>query len=135
MTPLDHTFTNGAGRQVSVVEIYLNKRGTLEKAERRATGALYGLAADTTEQSDVICHKAGCDQAEALDFRKRWLAGSGDRCGGQEAALHGSICCGAALMIPTLRVEIIGCSRQLASCPATAARALTSTLPLCPPQH
>ncbi|KAH8021300.1 hypothetical protein HPB51_014871 [Rhipicephalus microplus] len=26
-------------------------QGTLEKAERRATGALYGLAADTTEQS------------------------------------------------------------------------------------
>ncbi|KAH8021301.1 hypothetical protein HPB51_014872 [Rhipicephalus microplus] len=32
----------------------------------------------------VICHKAGCDQAEALDFRKRWLAGSGDRCGGRK---------------------------------------------------
>ncbi|XP_075740480.1 uncharacterized protein LOC142790189 isoform X2 [Rhipicephalus microplus] len=35
-------------------------------------------------------------------------------------------------MIPTLRVQIIGCSRQLASCPATAARALTAPLSLCP---
>ncbi|XP_075743666.1 uncharacterized protein LOC142801676 [Rhipicephalus microplus] len=38
-------------------------------------------------------------------------------------------------MIPTLRVQIIGCSRQLASCPATAARALTAPLPLCPQRN
>ncbi|XP_075736634.1 uncharacterized protein LOC119180867 isoform X2 [Rhipicephalus microplus] len=31
--------------------------------------------------TDVICQKAGCDQAEALNFIKRWLPGSGD-CGG-----------------------------------------------------
>ncbi|XP_075726035.1 uncharacterized protein LOC142767708 isoform X2 [Rhipicephalus microplus] len=31
--------------------------------------------------TDVICQKAGCDQAEALNFIKRWLPGSGDRCG------------------------------------------------------
>ncbi|XP_075728734.1 uncharacterized protein LOC142769401 [Rhipicephalus microplus] len=29
----------------------------------------------------VICQKAGCDQAEALNCIKRWLPGSGDRCG------------------------------------------------------
>ncbi|XP_075739904.1 uncharacterized protein LOC142785328 isoform X2 [Rhipicephalus microplus] len=33
---------------------------------------------------DVICHKAGCDQMEALFFIKRWLPGSGDRCGGRK---------------------------------------------------
>ncbi|XP_075721857.1 uncharacterized protein LOC142765168 isoform X2 [Rhipicephalus microplus] len=38
-------------------------------------------------------------------------------------------------MIPTLRVQIIGCSRQLASCPATAARALTAPLSLCPQRN
>ncbi|XP_075728181.1 uncharacterized protein LOC142769124 isoform X3 [Rhipicephalus microplus] len=35
----------------------------------------------TAEAQDVICQKAGCDQAEALNFIKRWLPGSGDRCG------------------------------------------------------
>ncbi|XP_075744243.1 uncharacterized protein LOC142803028 [Rhipicephalus microplus] len=35
-------------------------------------------------QRDVICHKAGCDQMEALFFIKRWLPGSGDRCGGRK---------------------------------------------------
>ncbi|XP_075725925.1 uncharacterized protein LOC142767659 isoform X1 [Rhipicephalus microplus] len=34
--------------------------------------------------TDVICQKAGCDQAEALNFIKRWLPGSGDRCGGRK---------------------------------------------------
>ncbi|XP_075732742.1 uncharacterized protein LOC142775288 [Rhipicephalus microplus] len=34
--------------------------------------------------TDVICQKAGCDQAEALNFFKRWLPGSGDRCGGRK---------------------------------------------------
>ncbi|XP_075722038.1 uncharacterized protein LOC142765235 isoform X2 [Rhipicephalus microplus] len=34
--------------------------------------------------TDVICQKAGCDQAEALNFIKRWLPGSGDRCGGSK---------------------------------------------------
>ncbi|XP_075722628.1 uncharacterized protein LOC142765472 isoform X2 [Rhipicephalus microplus] len=38
-------------------------------------------------------------------------------------------------MIPTLRVQIIGCSRRLASCPATAARALTAPLSLCPQRN
>ncbi|XP_075738535.1 uncharacterized protein LOC142783812 isoform X1 [Rhipicephalus microplus] len=38
-------------------------------------------------------------------------------------------------MIPTLSVQIIGCSRQLASCPATAARALTAPLSLCPQRN
>ncbi|XP_075742552.1 uncharacterized protein LOC142796237 isoform X4 [Rhipicephalus microplus] len=38
-------------------------------------------------------------------------------------------------MIPTLRVQIIGCSRQLASCPATAAGALTAPLSLCPQRN
>ncbi|KAL3186157.1 hypothetical protein MRX96_027894 [Rhipicephalus microplus] len=33
---------------------------------------------------DVICQKAGCDQAEALNFINRWLPGSGDRCGGRK---------------------------------------------------
>ncbi|XP_075749932.1 uncharacterized protein LOC142814659 isoform X1 [Rhipicephalus microplus] len=34
--------------------------------------------------TDVICQKAGCDQAEALNFIRRWLPGSGDRCGGRK---------------------------------------------------
>ncbi|XP_075722133.1 uncharacterized protein LOC142765280 isoform X1 [Rhipicephalus microplus] len=34
--------------------------------------------------TDVICQKAGCDQAEVLNFIKRWLPGSGDRCGGRK---------------------------------------------------
>ncbi|XP_075741537.1 uncharacterized protein LOC142791132 isoform X2 [Rhipicephalus microplus] len=34
--------------------------------------------------TDVICQKAGCDQAETLNFIKRWLPGSGDRCGGRK---------------------------------------------------
>ncbi|XP_075726977.1 uncharacterized protein LOC142768787 isoform X2 [Rhipicephalus microplus] len=34
--------------------------------------------------TDVICQKAGWDQAEALNFIKRWLPGSGDRCGGRK---------------------------------------------------
>ncbi|XP_075725911.1 uncharacterized protein LOC142767651 [Rhipicephalus microplus] len=34
--------------------------------------------------TDVICQKAGCDQEEALNFIKRWLPGSGDRCGGRK---------------------------------------------------
>ncbi|XP_075734675.1 uncharacterized protein LOC142775955 isoform X1 [Rhipicephalus microplus] len=34
--------------------------------------------------TDVICQKAGCDQVEALNFIKRWLPGSGDRCGGRK---------------------------------------------------
>ncbi|XP_075740215.1 uncharacterized protein LOC142786409 isoform X2 [Rhipicephalus microplus] len=38
-------------------------------------------------------------------------------------------------MIPTLRVQIISCSRQLASCSATAARALTAPLSLCPQRN
>ncbi|XP_075729039.1 uncharacterized protein LOC142771458 [Rhipicephalus microplus] len=34
--------------------------------------------------TDVICQKAGCDQVEALNFIKRLLPGSGDRCGGRK---------------------------------------------------
>ncbi|KAH8033542.1 hypothetical protein HPB51_013619 [Rhipicephalus microplus] len=34
--------------------------------------------------TDVIRQKAGCDQAEALNFIKRWLPGSCDRCGGRK---------------------------------------------------
>ncbi|XP_075750203.1 uncharacterized protein LOC142814788 isoform X1 [Rhipicephalus microplus] len=34
--------------------------------------------------TDVICQKAGCDQAEALNFIKSWLPRSGDRCGGRK---------------------------------------------------
>ncbi|XP_075722034.1 uncharacterized protein LOC142765232 [Rhipicephalus microplus] len=34
--------------------------------------------------TDVICQKAGCDQAEALNIIKRWLPGSGDRCVGRK---------------------------------------------------
>ncbi|KAH8026681.1 hypothetical protein HPB51_024177 [Rhipicephalus microplus] len=34
--------------------------------------------------TDVICQKAGCDQAEALNFIERWPPGSGDRCGGRK---------------------------------------------------
>ncbi|XP_075750588.1 uncharacterized protein LOC142817464 [Rhipicephalus microplus] len=41
--------------------------------------------------TDVICQKAGCDQAEALNFIKRWLPGSGDRCGGRKRRFREAI--------------------------------------------
>lgn len=34
--------------------------------------------------ADVICQKAGVDVMEAKAFIKRWLPGSGDRCGGRK---------------------------------------------------
>ncbi|KAH7976649.1 hypothetical protein HPB52_017463 [Rhipicephalus sanguineus] len=34
--------------------------------------------------TDVICQKAGVDDMEAKAFIKRWLPGSGDRCGGRK---------------------------------------------------
>ncbi|KAL3210005.1 hypothetical protein MRX96_037485 [Rhipicephalus microplus] len=46
---------------------------TLEKAERRATGALYGLAADATEQSGLASHcSASCVQAVSGNTFIKW---------------------------------------------------------------
>ncbi|XP_075722042.1 uncharacterized protein LOC142765239 [Rhipicephalus microplus] len=84
--------------------------------------------------TDVICQKAGCDQAEALNFIKRWLPGSVIAVGAGSGASEKHLLWSSP-MIPTLRVQIIGCSRQLASCPATAARALTAPLSLCPQRN
>ncbi|KAH8039343.1 hypothetical protein HPB51_005673 [Rhipicephalus microplus] len=79
--------------------------------------------------TDVICQKAGCDQAEALNFIKRWLPGSGDRCGGRKRHFR------EAFVVEQPCSTTKGCSRQLASCPATAARALTAPLSLCPQRN
>ncbi|KAL3202954.1 hypothetical protein MRX96_053309, partial [Rhipicephalus microplus] len=81
----------------------------------------------------VICQKAGCDQAEALNFIKRWLPGSGDRCGGQGSGASEKHLLWSSPMIPTLSVQIIGCSRQLASLPSHSSQGLDSTTVTVPP--
>ncbi|XP_075726849.1 uncharacterized protein LOC142768725 [Rhipicephalus microplus] len=84
--------------------------------------------------TDVICQKAGCDQAEALNFIKSGCQGLVNAVGAGSGASEKHLLWSSPV-IPTLRVQIIGCSWQLASCPATAARALTAPLSLYPQRN